>query len=164
MYFINKLTFIKNILKFFIQFYLFLFILFFWLRCTACGILFPDQGSNPCPLHWELGVLTTGPSGKSLLYNFKGYFPFTVITKYWLFSPCCTIHPLAYLTPSSLCLPLPNPWVAPPLIPTGNHYFVLYICESASFLLYSLVCCIFLDSTYKWYHMVFVFLFLTYFT
>ena len=45
---------------------------------AACGI-FPDQGSNPCPLHWQadsqplchqgsLGaVLTTGPPRKSLL-------------------------------------------------------------------------------------------------
>ena len=24
-----------------------------WLSCSvACGI-FPDQGSNPCPLHWQ---------------------------------------------------------------------------------------------------------------
>ena len=27
---------------------------------------FPNQGSNPCPMHWEHGVLTTGPLGKSL--------------------------------------------------------------------------------------------------
>ena len=33
---------------------------------TACGI-FPDQGSNPCPLHWQAdGVLTTGLPGKSV--------------------------------------------------------------------------------------------------
>ena len=34
----------------------------------SCGMrdLFPDQGSNPGPLHWECGVLTTGPPGKSL--------------------------------------------------------------------------------------------------
>ena len=39
---------------------------------VACGIfscstwgLAPDQGSNPGPLHWERGVLTTGPPGKS---------------------------------------------------------------------------------------------------
>ena len=26
----------------------------------------PDQGSNPCPLHWKHGgVLTTGPGGMS---------------------------------------------------------------------------------------------------
>ena len=24
---------------------------------------------------------------------FKGYFPFTVTTKYWLHSLCCTVHP-----------------------------------------------------------------------
>ena len=38
----------------------------------ACGILSPDQGLNPGPLHWEHGVLATGPSGKSqenILYS-----------------------------------------------------------------------------------------------
>ena len=34
---------------------------------VACWIYFPDQGSNPGPLHWEPGVLTTGPPGKSVL-------------------------------------------------------------------------------------------------
>ena len=35
------------------------------LSCSAaCGI-FPDQGSNPCPLHWDHGVLTTALPGKS---------------------------------------------------------------------------------------------------
>ena len=28
-------------------------------------VLFPGQGSNVGPLHWEGGVLTTGPPGKS---------------------------------------------------------------------------------------------------
>ena len=32
----------------------------------AHGIQFPDQGSNPGPLHWEHGVLSTAPPGKSL--------------------------------------------------------------------------------------------------
>ena len=27
-----------------------------WLSCPmACGI-FPDQGSNPCPLHWQVDL------------------------------------------------------------------------------------------------------------
>ena len=30
----------------------------------ACGI-FPDQGSNPCPLFWQVEFLTAGPPGKS---------------------------------------------------------------------------------------------------
>ena len=35
------------------------------LSCSAaCGI-FPDQGSNPCPLHWQVDS-TTEPPGKSL--------------------------------------------------------------------------------------------------
>ena len=31
----------------------------------ACGISFPDRGSNPDPPHWELRVLATGTPGKS---------------------------------------------------------------------------------------------------
>ena len=30
------------------------------------GSWFPDQGSNPCPLQWKRGVLTTGLPGKSV--------------------------------------------------------------------------------------------------
>ena len=34
---------------------------------ATCGIQFPAQGLNLGPLHWELGVLATGPPGKSQL-------------------------------------------------------------------------------------------------
>ena len=37
----------------------------------ACSILFPNQGWNPGLLPWELGVLVTGPPGKSLTVLFK---------------------------------------------------------------------------------------------
>ena len=40
----------------------------------ACGI-FPDQGLSLCPLEWKLGVLTTGPPGKSLLFFFNQLSP-----------------------------------------------------------------------------------------
>ena len=33
---------------------------------VACGIQFPDQGSNLGSLHWEHRVLVTGPLVKSL--------------------------------------------------------------------------------------------------
>ena len=36
------------------------------LLAAACGMWFPDQGSNPDPLHWEGRVLATAPPGKSL--------------------------------------------------------------------------------------------------
>ena len=52
-------------------------------RSAACGI-FPDQGSNPCPLHWQADsqplrhqgspagrFLTTVPPGKSSVKFFK---------------------------------------------------------------------------------------------
>ena len=44
------------------------FVFFFSFGCARqhAGSQFPDQGSNPCPLHWEHdGILTTGPPGKS---------------------------------------------------------------------------------------------------
>ena len=34
---------------------------------VAHGIQFPDQRSDPSHLHWDYGILTTGPPGKSLL-------------------------------------------------------------------------------------------------
>ena len=46
--------------------------------------------------------------------------------------------------------------------PHGRHWFVLYICESVSFLECSLIC--FLDSMNKWWNIVFIFLCLPYFT
>ena len=45
---------------------------------------------------------------------FKGYLTRTVITKYWLCSPCCTIHPWAHPAPSNLCLLLSQPYPGPP--------------------------------------------------
>ena len=35
------------------------------LRRAACRVLVPGPGIEPCSLHWEPGVLTTGPPGKS---------------------------------------------------------------------------------------------------
>ena len=37
-----------------------------WTLRSAFRIWFLNQGSNPAPLHWERGVLPTGPPGKSL--------------------------------------------------------------------------------------------------
>ena len=41
------------------------------LLVAACGIQFPKQGSNLGPLHWEHGVLSTVPPGKSRLFIIK---------------------------------------------------------------------------------------------
>ena len=40
------------------------------LLIASFGIQFPDLGSNLGPLHWEPGVLATGPRGKSLFVFF----------------------------------------------------------------------------------------------
>ena len=44
-------------------------------RSVACGI-FPDQGSNPCPLHWQADsqpLRHQGSSGKGLLKGNLGF-------------------------------------------------------------------------------------------
>ena len=51
--------------------------------------------------------------------NFKGYIPFTVTTKYWLYPPCCMIHPWAYLAPNSLYLPLPLYFLSSQVVTTS---------------------------------------------
>ena len=38
-----------------------LLVMAFKLLAVACGILFPDPGSNLGTLRWEQGVLGTGP-------------------------------------------------------------------------------------------------------
>ena len=50
-------------------FYFTLFI-YIWPCHVARRILVPDQGSNPRPLHWKRGALTTGPPGKSRRSSF----------------------------------------------------------------------------------------------
>ena len=40
------------------------------LSVPASGIWFPDQGLNPGPLHWECGVLASGPPGKCPEFSF----------------------------------------------------------------------------------------------
>ena len=44
----------------------------------------------------------------------------------------------------------PQPLYYPFPRPTGNHWFILYICESAFFVIFTNLLCYFLDSTYKW--------------
>ena len=34
------------------------------LRCSKACEIFPSQGSNPCPLHWQAGSLPSEPPGK----------------------------------------------------------------------------------------------------
>ena len=39
--------------------------LFIFFLTQRKGSLFPNLGSNPCPLQWKHGVLATGPPGRS---------------------------------------------------------------------------------------------------
>ena len=69
-----------------------------------------------------------------LYKSFKGYFSFTVITKYCQYSPCCLAHPWTHLPLNSLYLPLPYPLYCPSPLP---HW-------------YSLIC-----SLYLWVYLLF---------
>ena len=50
------------------------FCLFVCLATLCSRQNFPNQGSNPCPLHWKHGVLTTGQPGKFLCSVFQELF------------------------------------------------------------------------------------------
>ena len=60
--------------------------LFLSLSPSSMQDLFPNQGSNPCPLLWKHGVLTTGPPGKFLLphYIFFKFLNFLDLKKIYL--------------------------------------------------------------------------------
>ena len=45
--------------------------IFFFFSVAAYRLYFTDPGLNPGPLHWEYGVLTTGPSRKSHSLDFQ---------------------------------------------------------------------------------------------
>ena len=83
---------------------------------------------------------------------FKGYFPFTVITKYWLYLPYCATHPQAWFTPvaGASCSPIPVSPSNSPLLWKATSL----LSTPASLLLF---CCKFLDCSCKWYHTVFFF-------
>ena len=81
------------------------------LSCSAaCGI-FPDQGSNLCPLHWQADSQPLCHQG-SPSYVFYTYLCIHV-------NPNLPIHPTTTTT-------------TPPLSTLGVHTFVLYICVSIS--------------------------------
>ena len=69
MFILSSTYFVFNLL-FSIFFKKYLFIWVSWVFVAACGIQFPDQGSNPGLLHWECRVLAMGPPGKSLFSIF----------------------------------------------------------------------------------------------
>ena len=57
----------------------------------------------------------------------------------------------------TLCVSTSCPSLAPHCsLLSGNQYFVFSVCESVSVSLYTAVCITLKNSTYKWYHTVFV--------
>ena len=85
------------------------------------------------------------------------------IIGYWTLFPVLYRRTLLFIHPlhASLHLPISNSQCFPPQrpLPLGNHKST-----SVKLILFSryVHLCHILDSIYKWYHMVFVFLFLTY--
>ena len=89
---------------------------------------------------------------------FKSYFPFTVITKYWLYSVCYTIHPWASLHPILCTSHRPPPLFCPSSSPHWQALvWSVYLWGCFFFLIIFTHLLYFLDSTYKRYHTVFVF-------
>ena len=73
------------------------------------GSQFPDQGLNPCPLHWEHGVLTTGPPGKSLLL-------LLLLSHFSRVQLCATPEMATYQAPPSLGFSRQEHWSGWPFL------------------------------------------------
>ena len=79
--------------------------------------------------HWTTREVPRSFSKNSFFYTIlKGYTPFIVITKYWLYSMYCTLaFNLSYT--KSLYVPLPHPYVSsPPLLTTSLFSVYLWVC------------------------------------
>ena len=59
--------------------------------------LFLNQGSNLGPLHWECGVLATGPPGKSLLTRPSITFPIFLFLPMRITTSIVKLHTLPCL-------------------------------------------------------------------
>ena len=95
----------------FLNIYFYLCIWLHQVLVAACGIEFPDQGSNPGLLHWKQGALATGPPGKSQPFIFawttiKRDLSHTVFLQLWGFG-----HPVqraGMLVPQPGIKPVPS--------------------------------------------------------
>ena len=83
-------------------------------RSMACGI-FPDQGSNPCPLHWQADSQPLRHQGSLQV----------LISHQFYAHQCIHVNPNRPIQHTSIPTP---PWFSP----LGIHTFVLYICVSTS--------------------------------
>ena len=90
---------------------------------AACGI-FPDQGSNPCPLHWQADSQPLCHQGSPPSWFIQGDRIQSLVlysrTLLFIHSKCNSLH---LLTPNSQSVPLPPP------LPFGNHKSVLSTTE-----------------------------------
>ena len=74
--FLHTLFVICNIPLLYVDLNFFFFNLFDWVSIVACGIYFPDQGSNPGPLHWERRVPASRPSREIPICRLFQWWPF----------------------------------------------------------------------------------------
>ena len=72
-----------------------------------------------------------------MIHNFKGYTPF-IVSKYWLYSPCCTIYPCSWFIPKSSYLLLLYPHLTPtPILSPVVTTSLFSISVSVVFLFFS---------------------------
>ena len=131
--------------------------------------IFPTQGSNLGLLHCRQVLYSLSHQGSPYTYThsfFEYSLPLWFIIGYWIQLPVlCSrtwlfIHSvyksLHLLIPTSCSFPFPSP-----PNPLGNHQSALYIVILLLFHRWVRPCPV-LDSTCKWHHIAFAFLFLTY--
>ena len=63
--------------------------------CSAARGIFPDQGSNPCPLHWQADsqpLRHQGSPDQGFIFNVKSKFQITLTVHCVIYSSCVLCH------------------------------------------------------------------------
>ena len=96
----------------------------------------------------------------SICILFQIFFHYRLLQDIEYSSLCYTIGPCCssiLYTAVCICYSQAPDLSLPTSFPFGSKKFVFYVCESL-LCIYKFISIIFLDSTYKWYHMTFIFL------
>ena len=59
-----------------------------WLSCSAAYEIFPDQGSNPCPLNWQADSYPLSHQGSLTIHLFKNLYASIILILNKMLKPC----------------------------------------------------------------------------
>ena len=108
-------------------------------RSAACGI-FPDQGPNPCPLHWQADSQPLRHQGSSSIYSFNNFLIYHIAVLATVIMLFITSPVLIYLITGSMYLLTTFLQLPPPLLPLVTTSLISFPMSLLSVCLFVLIC------------------------